>query len=107
MTALTLNIPPVAKLTDEQFYQLCQANHDLRIERTAKGELIIMPPTGGSTGKRNSSLNAQLWLWNQQTQLWVIHYPHNLHNFTATITLTAIITITNPGRHSNFPLTFL
>lgn len=53
MNALTLNLPPILELTDEQFYQLCQVNRDLRIERSAKGELIIMPPTGGETGNRN------------------------------------------------------
>ena len=45
---LELNID----LTDEQFFQLCQNNHDLRFERTATGELIIMPPTGSETGDR-------------------------------------------------------
>jgi Uma2 family endonuclease len=63
MTALTLNIPPSARLTDEQFYQLCLANRDLRFERTAKGELIIMPPTGGETGNRNFKLIQQLANW--------------------------------------------
>ncbi len=53
MKALTVNLNPVIKLTDEQFYQLCLANKDLRFQRTATGELIIMPPTGGETGNRN------------------------------------------------------
>ncbi len=69
MTALTLILNPLIELTDEQFYQLCQMNRNLRLERTGKGELIIMPPTGGETGKRNASLTAQLWLWNEQTGL--------------------------------------
>ena len=45
MTALILNLTPTIELTDEQFFQLCQHNRDLRLERTAQGELIIMPPT--------------------------------------------------------------
>jgi hypothetical protein len=53
MSALTLQLPPVLKLTDEQFEQLAAANQDLQLELTAKGELIIMPPTGGETGNRN------------------------------------------------------
>jgi Uma2 family endonuclease len=69
MTALTLNLAPIIKLTSAQFYQLCLANPDLKLERNANGELIVMPPTGGETGKRNSNINAQLWFWNQQTQL--------------------------------------
>ena len=69
MTAITLNLQPTIELTDEQFELICSTNRDLRLERTATGELVIMPPTGGETGKRNSSINAQLWLWNQQHKL--------------------------------------
>ncbi|MER3491753.1 MAG: hypothetical protein C4323_05125 [Mastigocladus sp. ERB_26_2] len=64
MNALTINIKPVVELTDEQFFQLCQANRDLRFERTATGELIIMPPTGGETGNRNARITQQLMNWN-------------------------------------------
>ncbi len=63
MNALTVNLKPVLELTDEQFFQICQANRDLRFERTASGELIIMPPTGGETGNRNGRLNQQLFNW--------------------------------------------
>ncbi|MEH2041142.1 Uma2 family endonuclease [Nostoc sp.] len=69
MTALTLNLNSVIKLTREQFYQLCEENPDLKLERNAEGELIIMPPTGGETGKSNSTINAQIWFWNDQNQL--------------------------------------
>jgi Uma2 family endonuclease len=68
MSALTLQLPPVLKLTDEQFEQLAAANQDLQLELTAKGELIIMPPTGGETGDRNFELDGQLWYWNRQTR---------------------------------------
>ena len=71
MDALTVNLKPVLELTDEQFFQLCQANRDLRFERTATGELIIMPPTGGETGNRNAGLTAQLWIWNEQYKLGI------------------------------------
>lgn len=63
MTALTVNFNSVIKLTDEQFYQLCQDNETLRFERNSKGELIIMPPTGGETSNRNGRLNQQLFNW--------------------------------------------
>ena len=69
MTAITINFNNVVKLTDEQFYQLCQDNPDVKFERNAKGELIVMPPTGGETGKRNAKLTARFVLWNEQTQL--------------------------------------
>jgi Uma2 family endonuclease len=50
MNPLTIALEPSVQLTDEQFFQLCQSNRDLQFEKTAQGELIIMPPTGGETG---------------------------------------------------------
>jgi len=58
-----IQLRPVLELTDEQLYQFSQINRDLRIERNAQGELVIMPPTGGETGKRNAELTIQLGLW--------------------------------------------
>jgi Uma2 family endonuclease len=72
MTEYILSIPPIARFSDEQFYQLCQANRELQFELTANGELIIMPPTGGETGKRNSDLITDLVIWNRQTKLGVV-----------------------------------
>lgn len=72
MISLILNLKPAIELTDEQFFQLCQANQDFRFERTATGELIVMPPTGGETGNRNAGITAQLWLWNNQNQLGLV-----------------------------------
>lgn len=50
-------------LSDEQFLSLCAANRDLRLERSAEGNLIIMPPTGWETGNRNSRLVQRLANW--------------------------------------------
>ncbi len=63
MNALTINLDSVIELTDEQYFQLCQANRDLRFERTATGELIIMSPAGGEAGNRNGRINQQLFNW--------------------------------------------
>jgi len=71
MTAFILNNPETAPITDEQFYQLCITNRELKLERTAKGDLIIMPPTGGETSKFNSEVNLDLGLWNRQTKLGI------------------------------------
>jgi Uma2 family endonuclease len=65
----TLTIPQSFKVSQEQFQELAQVNRDLRLERTACGELIIMPPTGSDTGNRNLDIEGQLWLWNRQTKL--------------------------------------
>lgn len=69
MTALVINLRPTIELTDDEFYRFCQQNPDLRIERTAEGALVVMPPTGGGSGKRNFSLTTQLGIWVEQTQL--------------------------------------
>lgn len=58
-----LNFQPVIDLTEEQFFDFCQLNRDMRIERNAKGEVLIMPPTGGATGARNAEITLQLGLW--------------------------------------------
>ena len=58
-------------LTDEQFFQLCQNNRDYQFERTASGELIIMPPTGSETSRRNIDISYQLRAWSRQNNLGV------------------------------------
>lgn len=55
--------PLLDKISDEDFFAFCQANPDWRIERTSEGDLIIMPPTGGDTGKRNFNLNGLFYVW--------------------------------------------
>lgn len=50
-------------VTQEQFAALSTANRDLKLERNAQGELIVNPPTGWETGKRNSSISGELYLW--------------------------------------------
>lgn len=54
------------RLTDDQFIRLCCDNRDFRIEMTATGELIIMPPPGAKTGKRGSKINQRLANWTDQ-----------------------------------------
>lgn len=65
MTVLTLNLKQFVATSDE-FFDLCQANPALHLERTADGEVIIMPPAGGETGSRNLSIGSQLWNWNER-----------------------------------------
>jgi len=69
MTAIAINLNPIIQLTDNQFYQLCRENPEVKFERNAAGELLIMPPTGGETGNCNSEINADFVIWNRQTQL--------------------------------------
>jgi Uma2 family endonuclease len=53
-------------LTDDQFLRLCSDNRDFRIEMSAHGELIIMPPPGSKTGKRSSKIVQRLANWTDQ-----------------------------------------
>ena len=65
---LVLQMSPAIEMTDEQFFDFCQQNRDYRIERTAQGEVMIMPPTGSETGNRNFDLIVQLGLWTRQNK---------------------------------------
>lgn len=60
---LPMRIRLAAPLGDDELFEFCAANRDLRIERTADGELLIMPPTGGETGRRNFDLIGQFAGW--------------------------------------------
>lgn len=66
MTTLAIKIP---RINHAQFWEICQVNQDLRLELTATGEVIAMSPTHSWTGKQNSGLTAQLWNWNESTEL--------------------------------------
>jgi Uma2 family endonuclease len=64
-STLALELPRNLNLyvTAEQFSALAASNRDLQLERTAQGELIVNPPTGWETGKRNFSIIGQLYRW--------------------------------------------
>jgi Uma2 family endonuclease len=66
MTALTLDLTPLMTLTRADFIRLCAANPELKLERTAQGELIIMAPTGGETGNLNFEIGGEVYIWNRQ-----------------------------------------
>jgi Uma2 family endonuclease len=66
ISPLIVRLPPSIEMDSDRFFDFCQFNRDLRIERTATGEIIIMPPTGGETGKRNFNLTAEIGIWTKQ-----------------------------------------
>lgn len=68
---MVVQLHPVVEMTDDQFFEFCHINRDLRIERTSRGELVIMSPTGSETDERNFDLTGQLWTWVQQNSLGV------------------------------------
>ncbi|MEP0918192.1 Uma2 family endonuclease [Leptolyngbya sp. DQ-M1] len=71
MLLSAFDLKPVIDLTDEQFYQLCRANPDVKFERDATGKILIMSPSGGTTGNRNFEIAAEFGIWNRQAQLGV------------------------------------
>lgn len=64
--ALLVHLRPVVNLTRGQFFKLCQLNRDVRLERTAEGDILVMPPTGARTGARNFELITQLGAWTKR-----------------------------------------
>lgn len=69
MSAVVVDLSPLVPLTEKAFYDLCRANPNVKFERTARGELIVMSPTGGETGNQNFELYIDLGVWNRQTRL--------------------------------------
>lgn len=60
---IVLKLPPELQMTDEQFFEFCQVNQELRIESNKFGELLIMPPTGSDSGNREARIIQQLMNW--------------------------------------------
>src|SRR5579863_6634781 len=58
-----LVLDPEHPLTDDQYFAFCMANSNLRIERTAQGEIVIVPPAGGESDHRNVIVSSQLHVW--------------------------------------------
>lgn len=69
---LIVHLHPVINLTEDQFLEFCHINRDLRIERTAEGDLVIMPPTVGETGAQNADLTVAFGVWAKQNGSGVV-----------------------------------
>jgi Uma2 family endonuclease len=54
---------PEQPMGDDAFYEFCVANPDMRIERTAQGEIVIVPPAGGESDAQSSEVIMQLGTW--------------------------------------------
>ncbi len=63
---IVLRMSPVIRMTEKQFLAFCEMNDELRIERTAGGELVIMPPAGMYSSSRNIKVSARLYDWARQ-----------------------------------------
>ena len=68
MEKFELNVEAFGPLSDDEFFDFCQANELLRIERDAQQRIIIMAPTGSFSGNRNANLSADFVIWNRNKQ---------------------------------------
>jgi Uma2 family endonuclease len=62
----TWRLDPADRLSDAQFVAFCQANPDVRVERTAEGDIVIVPPAGGESDYRSNKAAAQLDRWAEE-----------------------------------------
>ncbi len=66
LNSFIIHLKPAIDITEDQFFALCQLNRDLRLERNAEGDIIVMPPSGGETGNRNAEITGQVVSWTKQ-----------------------------------------
>ena len=65
MYTIALKSQVFDRMSDDEFVYFCLENRDLRIERTAEGEILIDMPTYPKTGRKNAELIVQLGMWNK------------------------------------------
>lgn len=70
-----------ARLTEEQFEELCRHNRDLKFEMSARGELIIVPPTSPESGWKNSDLTTEVTLWSRRDKTGIVFDSSTLFTF--------------------------
>ena len=71
--ALVVKMPSsVVEMNDDQFFDFCQVNRELRIERTADGDILIMSPTGSRSGSRNAKITMRLGIWAERNGTGVV-----------------------------------
>lgn len=66
---MLLNFSAIAPIKEEHYLKICEDNPDLKLELDQYGNLIVMPPTGGTSGNRNAEITYQLQAWNKQKKL--------------------------------------
>jgi len=72
---LILHFPSSMQMTDEKFFDFCQENRDLRIERNRFGDISIMSPAGSETGNREGNIFGQLWVWSEKDGTGITFSP--------------------------------
>jgi Uma2 family endonuclease len=67
--SLDLKFPPLESMTDDEFFDFCQQNKDLNIERDENHQILFMAPVFSEYAFKNASLNGELYIWNKQHNL--------------------------------------
>lgn len=70
-----------ARLTERQFQELCRNNPDLKFEMSARGELIIVPPTLPDSGWRNNDLSYQVTAWARKDKTGIVFDSSTIFTF--------------------------
>ena len=73
---------PFTRLTDEEFFALCQDNSEWQYERNAQHEILVMPPAGSESSESCSEVNFQLSLWNRRQAPRLGHVYDSSAGFT-------------------------
>lgn len=63
---IVLQMPPELQMTDDQFFNFCQINRNLRIERSQRGEILLLTLVGGISSNRNAILTGELGIWTKR-----------------------------------------
>jgi Uma2 family endonuclease len=59
----TLRLNPEHEMSDDEYYEFCMANPDVWFERTAEGEIVIVPPVGLEASYQATDAAVQLYAW--------------------------------------------
>ena len=59
---------PKYTLGNDEFHEICMENPHLKLEKNPDGTVIIMPNTGGKTGKRNTEITTELNIWRRKSK---------------------------------------
>ncbi|HZH37410.1 MAG TPA: Uma2 family endonuclease [Flavisolibacter sp.] len=72
MEPVVLKFTENTQFTDDELFEFCAANKELRIERDENGQIIIMPPTGSLSSSHNMTVASTLWNYNQRLKSGVV-----------------------------------
>ena len=69
--SIVLDTRSLGGFTDAEFYQFCLDNRNLKFERDAESNIIVMSNTGGKTGYYNHEINLEIGIWNRKYKMGI------------------------------------